>query len=86
MRVVLLQLGIRLQAISFDHTVRISRHLPLNIFRTPTLFTHALVPFAFRFEVSAMIQEYSSKFFPTGLGIRQPRPATHRATLTGGEW
>jgi uncharacterized protein YjbI with pentapeptide repeats len=32
-----------------------------------------------------MIQEYSSKFFPTGLGIRQPRPATHRAALTGGQ-
>src|SRR2546421_10684135 len=30
-----------------------------------------------------MIQEYSSKFFPAGLGIRQPRPATHTTPLTG---
>ena len=83
MRVMFLRLGMRLQAISFDHPVRISRHLLLNIFRTPTLFTHALVPSVFRLEVSVMIQESSSKFFPTGLGIRQPRPATHTATLTG---
>ena len=84
MGVVLLRLGIRLQAISFDHTVRISRHLLLNIFRTPTLFTHALVPSVFRLQVSVMIQESSSKFFPTELGIREPRPATHRPPLTGG--
>src|SRR6266487_2295626 len=83
MRVMFLRLGMRLQAISFDHPVRISRHLLLNIFRTPTLFTHALVPSVFRLEVSVMIQESSSKFFPTGLGIRQPRPATHRTPLTG---
>jgi len=31
-----------------------------------------------------MIQEYPSKFFPTVLGIRKPRHATHRATLFGG--
>ncbi len=30
-----------------------------------------------------MIQEFSSKFFPTALGILQPRHATHRAPLTG---
>jgi hypothetical protein len=30
------------------HTVRISHHLPLPIFRVSTLFTHALVPSAFR--------------------------------------
>jgi hypothetical protein len=46
--VVLLRLGIRLEAISFDRTVRILRHLLLNIFRTPTRFTHAPVPSAFR--------------------------------------
>jgi hypothetical protein len=44
----LLRLGIRLQAISFDRTVRILHHLLLNIFRAPTLFTHAPVPSAFR--------------------------------------
>ena len=32
-----------------------------------------------------MIQEYSSKFFPTVLGIRKPRHATHRTTLSGGD-
>jgi hypothetical protein len=46
--VVLLRLGIRLQAISLDHAVRIWRHLLLNIFRALTLFAHALVPSAFR--------------------------------------
>ena len=30
-----------------------------------------------------MIQECSSNFFPTALGIRKPRHATHTATLTG---
>ena len=47
------------------------------------LFTHALVPSAFRLQVSVMIQECSSKFFPTALGIRKPRHATHTAPLTG---
>src|SRR5258706_9370450 len=32
-----------------------------------------------------MIQEYSSKFFPTVLGIRKPRHATHRTPLSGGK-
>lgn len=79
----LLRLGIRLQAISLDRTVRILHHLLLNIFRTPTLFTHAFVPSAFRLQVSVMIQECSSKFFPTVLGIRKPRHATHTTPLTG---
>lgn len=74
MGVRLLRLGIRLQAISFDHTVRILRHLSFNIFRTPTLFTHALVPSAFRLWGSVMIQESSSTFFPTELGIRNRVP------------
>ena len=67
-----------------DHTVRILHHLLVHIFSAPMLFTHAPVPSAFRLEVSVMIQEYSSKFFPTVLGIHQSRHATHRALLTGG--
>ena len=47
------------------------------------LFTHALVPSAFRLQVSVMTQEFPSKFFPTALGIRKPRHATHTTPLTG---
>ena len=47
------------------------------------LFTHAFVPSAFRLQVSVMIQECSSKFFPTVLGIHRPRHATHTTPLTG---
>lgn len=64
---------------SFNHTVRISHHLPLNIFRVSTLFTHALVPSAFRLQVSAMIQESPSKFFLTVSGILKPRHAAHES-------
>jgi hypothetical protein len=42
------------------------------------LFTHALVPSAFRLQVSAMIQESPSKFFLTASGILKPRHAAHR--------
>src|SRR5262249_39779434 len=62
---------------SFDHAVRILHHLPLNIFRVSTLFTHAFVPSAFRLQVSAMIQESPSKFFLTVSGILKPRHAAH---------
>jgi hypothetical protein len=48
MGVQILHLGIGLQTISFDHIVRILHRMPLNIFRTPTLFTYATVPFVFR--------------------------------------
>ena len=41
------------------------------------LFTHALVPSAFRLQVSAMIQESPSKFFLTASGILKPRHAAH---------
>ena len=70
---------------SFDHAVRILHHLPLNIFRVSMLFTHALVPSAFRLQVSAMIQESPSKFFLTVSGILKPRHAAHRSkTPTAG--
>src|SRR2546423_2433431 len=62
---------------SFDRTVRILHHLPFNIFRISMLFTHALVPSAFRLQVSAMIQESPSKFFLTASGILKPRHAAH---------
>ena len=49
------------------------------------LFTHALVPSAFRLQVSAMIQESPSKFFLTASGILKPRHAAHRSkTPTAG--
>src|SRR5437588_11018432 len=70
---------------SFDRAVRILHHLPFNIFRISMLFTHALVPSAFRLQVSAMIQESPSKFFLTASGILKPRHAAHRSrTPTGG--
>ena len=70
---------------SFDRTVRILHHLPFNIFRISMLFTHALVPSAFRLQVSAMIQESPSKFFLTASGILKPRHAAHRSkTPTAG--
>src|SRR2546429_7667672 len=70
---------------SFDRTVRILHHLPFNIFRISMLFTHALVPSAFRLQVSAMIQESPSKFFLTASGILKPRHAAHKSKIqTGG--
>src|SRR5207247_11135816 len=39
------------------------------------------LPSSLRISWGAMIQEYTSKFFPTELGIRNPRPATHRTPL-----
>src|SRR6266567_8354454 len=63
---------------SFDRAVRILHHLPFNIFRISMLFTHALVPSAFRLQVSAMIQESPSKFFLTASGILKLRHAAHR--------
>ena len=66
---------------SFDRTVRILHHLPFNIFRISMLFTHALVPSAFRLQVSAMIQESPSKFFLTASGILKPRHAAHRSKI-----
>ena len=49
------------------------------------LFTHALVPSAFRLQVSARIQESPSKFFLTASGILKPRHAAHRSkTPTAG--
>src|SRR5437773_6212424 len=70
--------GMRLQAISFNRSVRILHSLLLNIFRVRTLFVHALVPFVFPLQVSTTIQEYPSKFFPTASGIsgRVPRRTT----------
>src|SRR6266702_2088783 len=64
---------------SFDRAVRILHHLPFNIFRISMLFTHALVPSAFRLQVSARIQESPSKFFLTASGILKPRHAAHRS-------
>ena len=61
--------------------MRILHHLPFNIFRISMLFTHALVPSAFRLQVSAMIQESPSKFFLTASGILKPRHAAHRSRI-----
>src|SRR2546427_12265415 len=66
---------------SFDRAVRILHHLPFNIFRISMLFTHALVPSAFRLQVSAMIQESPSKFFLTASGILKPRHAAHSSKI-----
>jgi hypothetical protein len=79
----ILRLGIGLQAISFDHGVRTLHRLSLNIFRTSMLFTHAVVPFAFRLEVSVMIQEFPSSFFPTASGISD-RVTRRTGTLVQG--
>ena len=70
--------GMRLQAISFNRSVRILHSLLLHIFRVRTLFVHALVPLVFPLQVRTMIQEYPSKFFPTASGIsgRVPRRTT----------
>jgi hypothetical protein len=45
------------------------------------LFAHALVPSAFRLQVSAMIQESPSKFFLTVSGILSPRHAAHASKI-----
>src|SRR5207237_7045966 len=66
---------------SLNRAVRILHHLPLNIFRVSMLFAHALVPSAFRLQVSAMIQESPSKFFLTVSGILSPRHAAHRSKI-----
>jgi len=65
----IIRLGIRLQAISLNHSVRISRYLLLHTFGAPTLLVHALVPFVFPLQVGTMIQESPSQFFPTASGI-----------------
>jgi hypothetical protein len=82
----LLRLGIGLvPQCSLNHAVRILHHLPLNIFKVSMLFAHALVPSAFRLQVSAMIQESPSKFFLTVSGILSPRHAAHEnMTRIGG--
>jgi hypothetical protein len=69
--------GLDFKQSSFDHAVRILHHLPLNIFRVSMFFTHAVVPFTFRLQVSAMIQESPSQFFLTVSGILKPRHAAH---------
>ena len=61
----IIRLGIRLQAISFNHSVRILHHLLLHPFGAPMRFVHALVPFVFPLQVGTMIQESPSQFFPT---------------------
>jgi len=65
----IIRLGIRLQAISLNHSVRISRYLLLHTFAALMLFVHALVPFVFPLQVGTMIQESPSQFFPTASGI-----------------
>jgi hypothetical protein len=65
----IIRLGIRLQAISLHHSVRILHPLLLHTFRALMRFVHALVPFVFPRQVGTMIQESPSKFFPTALGI-----------------
>jgi hypothetical protein len=65
----IIRLGIRLQAISLNHSVRILHHLLLHTFRALVRFVHALAPFVFPHQVGTMIQESPSKFFPTALGI-----------------
>lgn len=60
MGVQVLHLGIGLQAISLDRTVRILHRMPLNIFKTSMLFTYAVFPFIFRLQVNVMIQEFPS--------------------------
>jgi hypothetical protein len=76
---VVIHLGIRLEAISFNHSARILHFLLLNIFRALTLLVHAIVPSVFPRQVSTTIQESPSKFFPTASGIsgRVPR-RTHK--------
>ena len=64
-----IRLGIRLQAISLNHSVRILHHLLLHTFGALMRFVHALVPLVFPLQVSTTIQESPSKFFPTALGI-----------------
>ena len=65
----IIRLGMRLQAISFNHSVRILHHLLLHTFGAPMRFVHALVPFVFPLQVGTMIQESPSTFFPTASGI-----------------
>jgi len=64
----LIRLGMRLQAINLNHSVRILHHLLLHTFTAPMRFVHALVPFVFPRQVGTMIQEYPSKFFPNASG------------------
>src|SRR5712692_7719319 len=74
----IIRLGIRLQAISLNHSVRILHHLLLHTFRASMRFVHALFPFVFPLQVGTMIQESPSQFFPTASGIsgRVPRRTT----------
>ncbi len=65
----IIHLGIRLEAISLNHSVRILHHLLLHTFRALMRFVQALVPFVFPRQVGTMIQESPSQFFPTALGI-----------------
>src|SRR6266849_517049 len=74
----IIRLGIRLQAISLNHSVRILHHLLLHTFGASMRFVHALVPFVFPLQVGTMIQESPSKFFPTASGISGP--VTRRTT------
>jgi hypothetical protein len=73
--------GLDFKQSSLDHAVRILHHLPLNIFRVSMLFTHAVVPSAFRLQVSVMIQESPSQFFLTVSGILKPRHAAHGSKI-----
>jgi len=77
----IIRLGIRLEAISLNHSVRILHHLLLHTFRAPMRFVHALVPFVFPRQVGTMIPKSPSKFFPTALGISGR--VTRRTTTFG---
>src|SRR5258708_8916302 len=77
----IIRLGMRLQAISLNHSVRILHYLLLHTFRASTRFVHALVPFVFPLQVGTMIQEPPSTFFPTVSGISDC--LTRRTTTFG---
>jgi hypothetical protein len=52
-----IRLGMKLEAISLTHSVRILHHLLVHTFRAPMRFVHALVPLVVPLQVGTMIQK-----------------------------
>lgn len=64
-------LGIRLEAISFHHNVRVWHRLPLNTFKTPMRFFHAVVPFSLSTSGKIDDPEISFQISPDSIGDKQ---------------
>ena len=79
----MIRLGMRLEVISLNHSVRILHHLLLHTFGALMRFVHALVPFVFPLQVGTMIQRISFQILPDCVGDIRPRDTAHHKTRYG---